>query len=202
MLPIDFDKSVSDDIENKIRYLIISGAFKPNELLTVNSLSDSLCVGRTTIRSACLSLCESGYLLYERSGGFQINNLNDQDYSMLYEMSGVLLKAAFSSMRFHPHTFVILKESLSSDVENNFFFQELKFHKSASIASRNSEIIRATNNIYNKIEWWNNTHINNCFDQTIIDEHNQIVDYYLKNGFTDELDAMIIDHTQTHLRRL
>ena len=201
MILVNYDKSISDDIENRIKNMIVTGAIKPGDIITVNSLADNLCIGRTTIRSACLSLCESGFLFYERSGGFQVASLDDQDFSMLYEMSGVLLNASFSCFRYHDHTFILLNEAIKDD-ENSFFTQELKFHKSAALISRNSEIIRATNNIYEKIEWWNNTHKNNCFDQSLIDEHHTIVDYYIQKGFTDELGIMIINHTQTHIRRL
>ncbi len=78
--------TLKDSTEALIRRALLSGAMKPGEIYSANSLATRLGVSNSPAREAMMSLVNKGLLELVRNRGFRVVELSDRDKQEVYDL--------------------------------------------------------------------------------------------------------------------
>ena len=78
------------EVTNKLRELVLAGAFPPGTRLQEVALSDAFGVSRTPLRAALTVLGEEGLLTYEPNCGYEVSRVDISEVLDSYDVRGTL----------------------------------------------------------------------------------------------------------------
>lgn len=78
--------TLRDSTEALIRRALLSGAMRPGEIYSANSLAARLGVSNSPAREAMMSLVSKGLLELVRNRGFRVVDLSDRDKQEVYDL--------------------------------------------------------------------------------------------------------------------
>lgn len=78
--------TLKDSTESLIRRALLSGAMKPGEIYSANSLANRLGVSNSPAREAMMSLVNKGLLELVRNRGFRVVELSAKDKQEVYDL--------------------------------------------------------------------------------------------------------------------
>jgi len=90
MASLQLDKSIRQDIYERIRDDIAYGRLMPGERLTEKKLSDIYNVSRSPIREALRQLESEGLISYERNKGMEVSKLSIKQMQEIYDLRALL----------------------------------------------------------------------------------------------------------------
>lgn len=90
MASLLLDKSIRQDIYERIRDDITYGRLMPGERLTEKKLSDDYTVSRSPIREALRQLESEGLIRYERNKGMEVVKLSIKQLQEIYDLRALL----------------------------------------------------------------------------------------------------------------
>lgn len=203
-------KTRSQSVTDRLRELVLEGAFGPGEHLLEIPLAERMGVSRTPIRSALAALAQEGLLVYEAKRGYGVRTFGIADILAAYEARAVLegLGCRLAAERgLDTAGRVRLEQCLATGdrllkcgeltPENLAPYRQMNitFHETILAASGNtllSDLVRQTHNIplaSNRIMVWE--------DYRIIfrshDDHHRIFDAII-NRQPQRADALMQEH--------
>ena len=90
IIPISRAKSLKEQAFDKLKELIITGAFEPGELQNEKRLAEALGVSRTPVREALLELSREGMVAFVPGKGVEICKLTTQQVREVFEIRRII----------------------------------------------------------------------------------------------------------------
>lgn len=189
--------TLAQTVTDQLRTALLEGRFAPDEKLQEESLSASLNVSRTPVRSALHSLATEGLLDYIPNRGYRVRSLDTDRLTSIFDLRGVLegLAARLAAERGMDETIaaeyrsalaegdhLIGKGRLVAADRNRFGEVNARIHEAVLLAADNRmlrDMLRLCHNVpissnrnilWNDRDWLRRSH----------DDHHRILDAILR----------------------
>lgn len=192
---------VSDSVYLTIKKAVITGVLLPQEKIDEKSITEELDISQTSLREAIKLLEADHYISFTKGKGYTVDNVTLEDLMKINELLSILTVASIEIIcPIDSTTAIIISESLNKEIETTNFALDEKFHMTLAFCTKNSEILKAMRDSYDRLLWGMNVLSIKDLNSDIIEDHRKMADYLIyKELDREKMSVMITDHFSRHL---
>lgn len=146
-------RGLADEVADRVREAIFTGAYAPGEQLREVELSDALEVSRGPVREALLRLEREGLVRSEWHRGATVTTLSPEDVAELVSLRGVLEQLAVQQVIAHASDEDLTALARAADLMgraadvHEMVRRDIEFHDAVFAAARHRRLYEAWNGI-------------------------------------------------------
>ncbi len=196
---------VSDSIYLAIKKAIITGLLLPQEKIDEKLIAEELVVSQSSLREAIKLLEADHYISFTKGKGYTIDNTTLEDLMKINELLSILTIASIEIIcPIDSTTTIILSESLNQEFETTNYALDKKFHMTLAFCTKNSEILNAMRDSYDRMMWGMNVLSINDISTDIIEDHKKIIKFLVQNKDLNReaVSNIITEHFNKHLKNI
>ncbi|MFZ7132536.1 MAG: GntR family transcriptional regulator [Eubacteriales bacterium] len=194
-------KRITSRLFISLKLAIINGLFIPETRINEIDLSKALDLNVNSLREALKMLEYENYITFNKGNGYYVKDISLNDLLNWFEMIKMITNTSAHLINTSEKTnMIMIKESLKYNHALSNFIMDKKFHITLAICSRNQQLVKTMNDLFDRMFWALNTKSFSDIPIEILNHHDIIADAIIEysENKSENLKEKIEYHMQLH----